>query len=249
MDLVFLKNVLLAFVLPPINLAVLGLAGLIVMRFRWRLGHLMSTCGMVGLLVLALPAVSGPLLVTLERGLPTTPPPGDPPQAIVVLGAEVTRTMGAPGGAIVGQMSLDRVRTGVALYRRTGLPILVTGGSVDPHTMPVGAAMARSMIDDFQVPVRWSEVRSRDTWENAAFSAAILKAAGIQSVYVVTTAWHMRRALLAFAAAGLTATAAPTALAPPLDFVPTDFIPRTSSWEVAYFAFHEWVGLARYALR
>ena len=62
--------------------------------------------------------------------------------------------------------------------------------------------MADSLRDDFQVPVSWVEDASDDTWENAAFSAEILKKRGIHSVYVVTQGWHMRRAMLAFRHAG-----------------------------------------------
>ena len=40
-------------------------------------------------------------------------------------------------------------------------------------------------------------------------TASILQEAGIQRVYLVTHAWHMRRALLAFHRFGITATPAP----------------------------------------
>ncbi len=244
-----LKTLLLVAVLPPVNLAVLALVGLLLMRPWPRAGRGMALAGVVALLLLALPIVSGSMMLTLERGLPTTPPANDPPKAIVVLGAEITRAAGAPFGAIAGKMTLDRLRAGAELYRRTGLPVLVSGGTLQPDLPTVGALMARSMTRDFQVPVQWSEVVSKDTWENATLSAAILKAEGIHSVYVVTHAWHMPRALQAFAAAGLTATAAPTVIEPPMTIDIEDFIPRASSWETAYFVFHEWVGMARYALR
>jgi uncharacterized SAM-binding protein YcdF (DUF218 family) len=52
--------------------------------------------------------------------------------------------------------------------------------------------------DDFQVPVRWEEGRSADTWQNAEFSARILHQAGISRVYLVTHSW---RCLLIFFAA------------------------------------------------
>ena len=97
-----------------------------------------------------------------------------------------------------GSLTLDRLRTGAALHRRTDLPILVTGGTTQPRTATVGVVMAESLRDDFRAPARWTEPKSDDTWENARFSAAILKAEGITSVYVVTHAWHMRRAVLAF---------------------------------------------------
>jgi uncharacterized SAM-binding protein YcdF (DUF218 family) len=97
--------------------------------------------------------------------------------------------------------------------------------------------------------VRWTEAQSADTWQNAQDSAAMLHAAGIDSIYLVTSAWHERRALIAFARTDLTVTAAPT----PLDRVPgpvlSDFIPRVSGWVNCYDAMHEWVGGVWYDLR
>jgi uncharacterized SAM-binding protein YcdF (DUF218 family) len=43
--------------------------------------------------------------------------------------------------------------------------------------------MADSLVHDFQVPAQWVERESRDTWENARLSAAILHQQGITSVY------------------------------------------------------------------
>ena len=95
----------------------------------------------------------------------------------------------------------------------------------------------------------WQEQHSIDTWENAADSARILRQAGIGTVYVVTHAWHMRRALMAFRAAGLHAVAAPVSPAawPRLRWA--SLVPRVSAWEESYFAVHEWVGCAWYWLR
>jgi uncharacterized SAM-binding protein YcdF (DUF218 family) len=80
-------------------------------------------------------------------------------------------------------------------------------------------------------------------------SAAILRREGIGSVYVVTQAWHMRRAIMAFAAAGITVTAAPTRF----DHLPTPlvtaFIPNARGWRDSAYALHEWIGCAFYALR
>lgn len=115
--------------------------------------------------------------------------------------------------------------------------------------MSLAGMMARSLRDDFGVPVRWKEDRSRDTWENAAFSAAILKPAGITRVYLVTNFWHMRRALLAFRAAGLDPVAAPVRQPYWPAFSLSQFLDRTSAWYDSYFALHEWVGLLYYSVR
>jgi uncharacterized SAM-binding protein YcdF (DUF218 family) len=141
------------------------------------------------------------------------------------------------------------LRTAAALQRRTGLPILVTGGTTQPNSPPVGQVMAQSLTDDFRTPPRWIEAKSADTWENARFSADILRAEGITSVYIVTHAWHMRRAVLAFQGTGLTVTAAPTSLDDPLGPDLEDFLPRAGGWQTGYFAMHEWIGYAWYKLR
>ncbi len=245
----FLKPLLSFLVLPPVNLVLVILTGWVVLRRRPRLGRWLVGVGSLLLLVLAMPVVAGVLLASLEQGLPTTPPPDQPPGAIVILGAEVAHTAGEPPGAEVGPLTLERLRAGAALHRKTGLPILVTGGVTGQKLPPVGKLMAQSLERDFQVPVRWSEIRSSDTWENAQDSAAILRTAGISSVYVVTHAWHERRAMMAFARAGLTATVAPIRFDPYPTPVPDDFRPRVSGWQVSFYALHEWIGCAWYALR
>ena len=146
-------------------------------------------------------------------------------------------------------MTLDRLRTAAALQRRTGLPILVTGGTTQPQTPPVAVVMQQSLEDDFQTPARWIEPKSADTWENAHFSADILRTQGITSIYVVTHSWHMRRAVLSFKDTGLAVTAFPTSLDDPLGPDLHDFFPRPSGWQTGYFAVHEWIGYAWYKLR
>ncbi len=109
--------------------------------------------------------------------------------------------------------------------------------------------MAASLRDDFGVPVRWVEQRSPTTWENARDSAAILEAVGVRSVYVVTSAWHMRRALIAFAPTGLAVTLAPVRRDQPAEWIAEGLLPRAGAWAVSFDALHEWIGCAWYRLR
>ena len=232
----------------PLGFLYLKLLGFLIAPRHARAGRALMGAGLIGLLVFSLPAVSSALLIGLEGDLPTEPPADAPPQAIVVLGGDIQRT-GAPPFVQDGPLTLERLRAGAALHRRTGLPLLVTGGVVPPEGAAIGALMANSLRDDFRVPVEWTETVSRDTWENATLSAEMLKRRDIRSVYVVTHAWHMRRSILAFRRAGLIATAAPTSF----DAFPAPLLiahlPHLSSWQKTYFAFHEWIGLAWYALR
>lgn len=244
----FLKSLLSYVILPPANLALAIVLGLLLLRKRPRLGHwIMGTAGVL-LVLLGTPVVGDSLLLTLERRLPLTPPTDSPPGAIVILGGTMAETAGPPPGYIVGALTLQRLAAGAALYRKSHLPILVTGGKVARSGPPIGELMARSLEQDFSVPVRWVEDHSRDTWENAVFSAAILRTAGIHSVYVVTQPWHERRAIIAFRHAGLIATAAPTPLDRYSFVLPGSVLPTTSVWRRSFFAFHEWVGCVWYSL-
>jgi uncharacterized SAM-binding protein YcdF (DUF218 family) len=218
--------------IPPMNCLAAACVGAVLNRRR--VGRALLAVGLAGLVLFAMPMVSGTLMSSLERGLPTTPPAGDKPAAIVILSADQT----------------DVLEDGAeALERQTGLPVLVTGGVIDPGTPSLAAIMTKSLKQDFGVAVMWKEERSKDTWENAAFSAAMLRNAGIHSVYLVTHAWHMRRAIIAFRAAGLTVTAAPVAMDEPPHFGFHSLVPLVSSWQTSFYALHEWVGTAWYALR
>lgn len=238
-----INTVLTALLLPPASLAPAALLALVL--FRGRLGRALVMFGLVGLVLLSLPIVSIVLLASLDGPAEA---PGPLPGAIVVLGGDVFRIPDPPG-AVLGSLSLERVRAGAELQRRSGLPLLMSGGLVDDLPLTIGELMAGSMAKDFDVPVRWTEATSPTTWENAEYSAKILAAAGIRRVYIVTHAWHMRRSLLAFRHFGMEAVAVPVRRDPWPTFRLSEFMPRTSAWVNSFYAMHEWVGLAYYSIR
>jgi uncharacterized SAM-binding protein YcdF (DUF218 family) len=244
-----MKGMVEILALPPTGFVVLIVIGLLLTSLWWRFGRGLTWVSLIALILLGMPVVSHSMLLALESGLPMQPPADHPPQAIVVLGAEIIRAHQEKLGIRPGLLTLDRLRTAAELHRRTGLPILVSGGTTLPDTPAVALVMEQSLTDDFQTPPRWVEPKSIDTWENARFSAAILRGEDITSVYVVTHAWHMRRALLAFQGTGLTVTAAPTSLDDPVGPDLDDFLPRAAGWQTGYFAVHEWIGYAWYLLR
>ncbi|MEJ0049408.1 MAG: YdcF family protein [Rhodospirillales bacterium] len=206
--------------------------------------------GLGGLTLLSLPVASGSLVALLELGLARPPPPGPPPQAVVILSGDQQRTrVGNSTLYIVGPLTLEREQAGAALARRTGAPVLVSGGALHPWSPPLADLMAASLHQDFATDVRWRETQSIDTWGNAQDSAAILRAAGITRVWVVTHGWHMPRALVAFRRAGLDAVPAPVLIDAPPDFYAASFIPSARAWLESYYAMHELIGWAWYELR
>lgn len=237
-----------ALVVPPLALLPLPVAGAVI-GIRWRRsGLLIAGIGGLLLIVLAMPAVGGALLLSLESGLPLVPPTHDPPQAIVILGGDVSSSI-APGLFGVGPLTLERVTSASALYRRTHLPILVSGGQPFPGPDPALASrMAAVLVHDFHIPVAWKEPNSHSTWQNAARSAAVLIPDGVRSIYLVTHAWHLRRAIFCFRHFGFLVTAAPVRR-DRLVLGRWSFVPSVSGWEESYFALHEWIGLVWYHLR
>lgn len=236
--------------IPPLNC--LAAACLGALLHRRRAGRVLLALGLGGLVLFSLPLVSGTLLTWLETS-PDDPPATlahDPPEAIVILSGDETDIVeaGRPTET-VGRLTLERERAGAALARKTKLPILVTGGVVDPGDPSLAALMATSLREDFGVVPAWQEQRAQNTWENASYSAAMLRAAGIKSVYVVTHAWHMRRALIAFRSAGFLAIAAPVDLDEPPRLEWDNLVPHVSSWQLGFWAMHEWLGCAWYALK
>ncbi|MFT7885251.1 YdcF family protein, partial [Salmonella enterica] len=73
------------------------------------------------------------------------------------------------------------------------------------------AEQMKSALRDFGVSAKWIESDSRNTLENARQTRKTLKQAGIERVYIVTHAWHMPRAKMAFQNAGLQVVPAATA--------------------------------------
>lgn len=236
---------------PPVNLLPVIAAGLLLMRHHRRIGLWLATLGFLALLAFSLPATPWLLLTALERDLALATSSDHTPGAIVVLSAEDLRAV--PGGIIgppdIGAMTLQRLRAGAVLHRRTGLPLLVSGGVVRPDNPPIAQAMARVLAEEYGITARWVEDRSRTTWENAIFSAALLRRDGVERAYVVTHGWHMRRGLLAFRRAGLAGVAAPAHLTGPRELDTASFVPSAHAWADSRLAMHEWLGLAWYALR
>ena len=238
-----------AVVVPPLALAPITLAGAVLgWRYR-RSGLAIATSGAALLVLLAMPAIAGALLVSLEQGMPLAAPADDPPHAIVILAGDASHPVGADSLGL-GPLTLERVAAGAALYRQTHLPILVTGGRPDEGgTASLAEVMARVLVHDFGVPVRWEETNATNTWQNAALSAPILAAAGIRSIYLVTHAWHMQRAIFCFRRLGITVTAAPVRLDRRPRLTVGDFAPSLHGWQDSYDALHEWIGIAWYRLR
>lgn len=203
-------------ILPPGGLIVIALLSFLC-YIKWpRVGAVLVALDLVLLGLLSLPLTARQLTASLESSAPALSVQAleearGRVKAIVVLGAG--RYAAAPeyeGADVVSAMALVRLRYAAHLHRQTGLPILVSGGASGAENVAEAELMRVALERDYRITPRWREPRSRNTLENARYSAELLRAAGVKEVMLVTHGWHMRRAIWCFEEAGLRTVPAPT---------------------------------------
>jgi uncharacterized SAM-binding protein YcdF (DUF218 family) len=239
----FLKGLLGTLLLPPTNGLLLLILAALFHRRRWAFG--LALFGGALLLAQSLPPVAGWLKATLEEraGVVLTDTRGA--GAIVILGSGLNLDSPEYDGDTVTDRSLIRARYGAVVARRTGLPVLVTGGTPRNAVRSEADVIGNLMEKEFGVAVRWREGDSLDTADNARFSAALLQPRGIRKIVLVTQAFHMPRARRLFEAASFEVIPAPTDLSSRREQPRTllDWLPRPRALMDSYYALHEWLGL------
>lgn len=239
---------------PSTLLVVLLLAGAAALRAGWRrTGQGALAAGVVGLALIGFSPLGALLLRPLEDRFPQPPADMPAPDGIVVLGGSTDESISAARDQPTISDAATRITAAVELARRyPGARLVFSGGSgrllLHPRTeaddtqrlwVGLGVGPERITVED----------RSRNTDENARFTAALVKPAPGSTWLLVTSAFHMPRAVGLFRAAGF------PVIPYPVDFRTTgtweDVLPpRSVTAGLARFetATREWVGLATYRL-
>jgi uncharacterized SAM-binding protein YcdF (DUF218 family) len=124
---------------------------------------------------------------------------------IIVLGGGVFSEapdlsgLGAPNDSY-----LVRIVTAVRLQKKLDTPIIVSGAEASKHIITEGRIAKRFLID-LGVPAEKiiREGKSRNTFENAKLSQEICTKLGFTSPILVTSAYHLKRAVMSFNKVGL----------------------------------------------
>jgi len=250
----FLVQLIKGFILPPgLFLVILSLVLWAFLQNRKILGLALLAGTIAGIFILSLSITSHLLMSLVEfyKPLSTAQIQTSRAQAIVILSGGRVRNAPEYGGQTLGTGTLQRIRYGARLQRLSQLPILVTGGGHESEGPSMGQLMATALNEDYDIQARWLETKSRDTKENAEFSAAILKQENVEHIYLVTNAWHLTRAVPIFEKYGLKVTPAPTGFEA-YTFEGAwvyDFIPSAKALWRSRDALHELLGQIYYALR
>ena len=238
MDYFVWKQLLKNLVLPPTGALLLaGLGLVLVARRKTRLsGVIVCALGLVVLWVLATPIAADSLVRWAERYPALDPGQAIDAQAIVILAGGVRVDAPEYGTSAPGATSLERLVYGARLARQTHLPVLISGSRLE------AASMTNFLQRDLGVAAQWVENRSRDTHQNAQFSAVILARAGVRKVVLVTSAAHMARSVVEFNSAGIDTVPAPAAMWTQRDTGVLAFVPNADALVRSQRAMYEGLG-------
>jgi uncharacterized SAM-binding protein YcdF (DUF218 family) len=243
----FLTNLFSAFLLPPLNLLIVAALGLWLWQKRPRIARILLTSSIVLLWLLSTPFIAETLLHQLE-GEPLSVDTRQA-DAIVVLGAGTYFHAPEYGGDTVSDSSLQRLRYAAKLYRDSGSLILVSGGKPVGNETSEAQQMKRVLVEEFHVPVAWTEDASDNTFDSALACRKLLLSNNVKRIALITHAWHMPRAQAAFQAAGFEVIPASTAYTTRYQTDLLSFIPNVIALRDSKIFMHEVIGMLWYRLK
>lgn len=245
----YLTNLLASALLPPFLLAWLILLGLALVRRAPRLGKGLILLSTFALAALSTPWAGGLLQKSLEVAPPLDLANLPAADAIVLLGGGRRIDAAEYGGDTVNALTLERLRYAAQLQRASGLPLLVTGGLPGGGSRPEGLIMREILETELHARVTWIEDGALTTWDNARMSAPRLREAGVRRVFLVSHAWHLRRAAPQFEQQGFGVIPAGTQFANTELDSALSLLPSALGLRDSYYALHEWLGILWYKLR
>jgi len=171
---------------------------------------------------------------------------------VVVLGGalEPSRVWEGRSQPALNEASERMLAPLVLLRQKPDLELLFSGGEGELWGTGLSeAARARIFYDALGLPTQHLRVedRSRTTYENAIYSARLDGVDPTKPWLLVTSAWHMRRALATFQKAGWNVTpyAVDFNTGSQTDWTTYSLVRGSRKWTVLL---HEWLGLLAYRL-
>lgn len=232
---------------PSSALAILFALGLLLV-WRWqRVGTAFLALAAAGYLAFGLLPIGNAALQVLEHRFPAIEDVDPPPDGIIILGgAHLTAFRLHELHVPINEWG-ERLTAGAALAKRfPDAKLIVTDGGLPMPAARFSVMLLRSLgIPETQLVV---EDRSTSTHENAVFSHDVVKPQPGERYVMVTSAWHMPRAVATFRKAGW-----PEPIAFPVDHV-SDHRPAWRTWNptvarglvLADLAAREWTAMAYY---
>jgi uncharacterized SAM-binding protein YcdF (DUF218 family) len=209
---IFLSKFLPLFVYPTGLITLFIILSLLFWKKR-RLSLVFLITAFVVMLVAGNKYVAQSLTRTLEWKYPPLPG-GITADAIVVLGGGTEPEI-SPRSMVEVNSAGDRVLYGIKLYQEGTAPvILLSGGDIDfwDESASSPAEDMATLMEQMGIPSKALVIlnQSRNTQEDALFTCKYIKEHGLYKVLLVTSGFHMPRAMALFSAQGCGMIAAPT---------------------------------------
>jgi uncharacterized SAM-binding protein YcdF (DUF218 family) len=250
-----LSKTLGVILLPTNFLILLGMVGvaLLFTRFAAR-GRALAAASFALLALFGFTSLGNVLLYPLEARFPPWDAARGAPDGIVVLGGPINPELSAERGIAVFNGGADRLIAAAALaHRYPDARLIYSGGNANLVAGDASkeADYAASVFESVGIARRRliMERRSRNTQENAEFSKALAVPAPGERWLLVTSAYHMPRAIGVFRTAGFAVEACPadwrTGSAPGLlsrSVFASDGLGNADT------AIREWMGLVAYRI-
>jgi uncharacterized SAM-binding protein YcdF (DUF218 family) len=251
----FILSKALGFFVWPSNIFMaIGLAGLALLCTRFtRLASWLIVTSLILLAVAGYSPLANVLILPLEQRFPLWDASHGAPDGLVVLGGVISPEVSAARHAIAIDETAERITVAAELARRYPKARIVVSGGSSALIFDGGveAPFAKTELEALGLaPERIAvEDTSRNTLENAQFSRRIADPKPGERWLLVTSAYHMPRAMAAFRLAGFPVEACPVDwrtrgwidAARPFGLI-SDGLHRTDT------AVHEWFGLLAYRL-
>lgn len=247
----FLSKTIGAIAILPNLVAAWGITGISLMCTRYAsVGRKLIIGSFAALVVCGLTPLGTFLLQPLEERFPPWTPTVDSPTGIVVLGGTTKPQISAARGLPVSDIGVDRLFAAAMLARRyPNARIIYSGGS--PALRPGDAKesdYALQILQELGIARDRVEIEgnSRNTAENASYSKILAAPQAGERWLLVTSAFHMPRAIGLFRRAGFAVEAAPTGWLTGGNVPWIDIGNFASSILLVHIASREWIGLATY---
>jgi len=242
-----LVKFLQSFLLPSVFSFILMFSGLIFLLVRKKkIGKILLILGVTFYYLFSITPVSDFLISLLENQYqyPAEEQIGSIDIVVVLSGGVKNRKLPLPSA--LGDSTLFRLNEALKIYfSKKEKPLIIVSGTSPIDRLAKESLFGAKFLESFDIPedkIVW-EVMSGNTFQHAK---EVKKIIGNKSFLLITSAYHMPRAIKTFQKTGLDPIALPTDYQYENFYNILSFLPQADNLKKSNLAFHEYFGILFY---
>ena len=244
-----LFKILQSFLLPSVFVFILMLLGVILISLKKkRAGKIILILGVVLYYLFSITPVSDFLISLLENQYqyPTKEKIDSVDTLVVLSGGVRNRNLLLPSA--LGNSTLFRLNESLKIYfYKEEKPLIIVSGTSPIDRIEKESLFGAKFLESFNIPkekILW-EVISGNTFQHAREVKKIVKE---KPFLLITSAYHLPRAMKTFQKAGLNPIALPTDYQYENFYTFLSFLPQAENLKKSNLAFHEFFGILFYRI-